>query len=170
MYGHVLHYTGCRPTEALQLTVERVLISEQALVLRSLKKRKIDRTGRERAPQYRTVPVPAALIESLDLVFNLRARQRRPGANRDAPLWQMSRPTAWRLIKRVMTRANIQGRQATGKGLRHGFGVAMVTAGRPLPIHVLSQLMGHASTKVTEIYLQMVGEEQRRLVMEAWES
>ena len=42
----------------------------------------------------------------------------------------MSRPTAWRLIKRVMTRANIQGRQATGKGLCHGFGVAMVTAGR----------------------------------------
>ena len=138
--------------------------------MRSLKKRKIDRTGRERAPQYRTVPVPAALIESLGLVFNLRARQR-PGsggreANRDAPLWAMSRPTAWR----VMRRANIQGRQATGKSLRHGFGVAMVTAGRPLPIHVLSQLMGHASTKVTEIYLQMVGEEQRRLVMEAWES
>ena len=96
--------------------------------MRSLKKRKIDRRGRERAPQYRTVPVPAALIESLDLVFNLRARQ------------------------------------------RHGFGVAMVTAGRPLPIHVLSRLMGHASTRVTEIYLQMVGEEQRRLVMEAWES
>ena len=46
----------------------------------------------------------------------------------------------------------------------------MVTAHRPLPIHVLSQLMGHASTRVTEIYLQMVGEEQRRLVMEAWES
>ena len=46
----------------------------------------------------------------------------------------------------------------------------MVTAGRPLPIHVLSQLMGHANTRVTEIYLQMVGEEQRRLVMEAWES
>ena len=31
MYGHVLHYTGCRPTEALQLTVGRVLVSEQAL-------------------------------------------------------------------------------------------------------------------------------------------
>ena len=141
MYGHVLHYTGCRPTEALQLTVGRVLVSEQALVLRSLKKCKIDRRGQER----------------------------RPGANRDAPLWAMSRSTVWRLIKRVMAWTNIQGRQATGKGLRHGFGVAMVTAGRPLPIHVLSQLMGHASTKVTEIYLQIVGEEQRRLVMEAWE-
>ena len=61
------------------------------------------------------------------------------------------------------------GRPATGKGLHHSFGVAMVTAGLPLPIHVLSQLMGHASTKVTEIDLQMIGEEQRRLVMEAWE-
>ena len=30
MYGHVLHYTGCRPTEALQLTVGRVLVSERA--------------------------------------------------------------------------------------------------------------------------------------------
>ena len=30
--------------------------------------------------------------------------------------------------------------------------------------------MGQGSTKVTEIYLQMVGEEQRRLVMEAWEN
>ena len=140
--------------------------------MRSLKKRKIDRRRQERAPQYRTVPAPAALIESLDLVFNLRARQRSGSggreANRDAPLWQMSRPTVWRLIKRVMARANIQGRQATGKGLRHGFGVAMVTAGRPLPIHVLSQLMGHASIRVTEIYLRMVGQEQRRLVMEAW--
>ena len=128
MYGHVLHYTGCRPTEALQLTVGRVLISEQALVLHSLKKRKIDRTGQERAPQYRTVPVPvpAALIESLDLVFNSAPGSGGREANRDAPLWQMSRPTAWR----VMTRANIQGRQATGKSLRHGFGVAMVTAGR----------------------------------------
>ena len=30
MYGHVLHYIGCRPTEALQLTVWRVLVSKQA--------------------------------------------------------------------------------------------------------------------------------------------
>ena len=30
MYGHVLHYIGCRPTEALHLTVGRVLVSEQA--------------------------------------------------------------------------------------------------------------------------------------------
>jgi integrase/recombinase XerD len=58
---------------------------------------------------------------------------------------------------------------ATGKGLRHGFGVAMVTAQKPLPIHVLSEIMGHSSTKTTEIYLKVVGEEKRKMVAEAWE-
>ncbi|NOR23409.1 MAG: tyrosine-type recombinase/integrase [Desulforhopalus sp.] len=62
----------------------------------------------------------------------------------------------------------IKGKQATGKGLRHGFGVAMVSGPKPLPIHILSQLMGHSSTKTTEIYLQVVGEEKRQLVLDAW--
>ena len=59
--------------------------------------------------------------------------------------------------------------QATGKGLRHGFGVAMLTAKKPIPLHVLAQLMGHTDTKTTEIYLQVVDEEKRKLVIEAWE-
>jgi integrase len=58
---------------------------------------------------------------------------------------------------------------STGKGLRHGFGVAMVTAKKPLPMHILSQLMGHSDTKTTEIYLQVVGEEKHQLVEDAWE-
>ena len=33
MYRQVLRYTGCRPTEALQLTVGRVLVSKRALVV-----------------------------------------------------------------------------------------------------------------------------------------
>lgn len=85
------------------------------------------------------------------------------------PLWSMSRPTAYRLVKRVMDRAGIQGKQATGKGLRHGFGVAMVTAAKPVPIHILAELMGHSDTKTTEIYLQVVGEEKRNIVTEAWD-
>ncbi len=43
-----------------------------------------------------------------------------------------------------------------------------MTAEKPLPIHVLSQLMGHSSTDSTELYLQVVGEDQRHMVMEAW--
>ncbi|MCU7886171.1 MAG: site-specific integrase [Candidatus Thiodiazotropha sp. (ex Lucinoma annulata)] len=167
MFCQLLHYTGCRPSEALELIPRRVLIDEVSIVYRSLKKRKVDSRGREKQPQYRTVPVPQFFIEHLDLVFDIRARQKR-GIKVDEPLWSMSRPTAYRLVKRVMERAGIKGKQATGKGLRHGFGVAMVTAKKPLPLHVLSQLMGHSDTKTTEIYLQVVGEEKRQMVTDAW--
>lgn len=168
LFCHVLHYSGCRPSEALELIPQRVLIEEQALVFRSLKKRKKDARGRIKQPQFRTVPVPGVLIESLDLVYAIRALQKKQ-KGLDIPLWTMSRPTAYRLVKRVMDRAGIVGKQATGKGLRHGFGVAMVTAKKALPIHVLSQLMGHTDTKTTEIYLQVTGEEKRQMVVDAWD-
>lgn len=168
LFCHVLHYSGCRPSEALELIPRRVLIEEQSLVFRSLKKRKQDARGRIKQPQYRTVPVPEVLIENLDLVYGIRLMQKKQ-KGLDIRLWAMSRPTAYRLVKRVMDRAGIAGKQATGKGLRHGFGVAMVTAKKPLPIHVLSQLMGHTDTKTTEIYLHVVGEEKRQMVNDAWE-
>lgn len=167
IFCHVLHYTGCRPSEALELSPGRILIDESSVIFRSLKKWKQDSKGRLKRPQYRTVPVPEILIQQLDLIFGIRILQKE-SKDLDTPLWTMSRPTAYRLVKRVMDRAGIQGKQATGKGLRHGFGVAMVTAKKPLPIHVLSQLMGHSDTKTTEIYLQVVGQEKRRLVADAW--
>jgi integrase len=167
LFCQVLHYTGCRPSEALELVPRRVLIEEKALVFRSLKKRRQDAKGRTKQPQFRTVPVPANLIEQLDLVYGLRATQRKE-KGLDILLWTMSRPTAYRLVKRVMDRAEIVGKQATGKGLRHGFGVAMVTAAKSVPIHVLAELMGHTDSKTTEIYLQVVGEEKRKMVVEAW--
>ncbi len=82
----------------------------------------------------------------------------------------MSRTTAWRYIKKVMDRANVVGLQATGKGLRHGFGIAMLAGDKPMPLNILRDLMGHTETKTTEIYLQAVGKEKRKLVMQAWES
>lgn len=67
-----------------------------------------------------------------------------------------------------MKRAGIEGKQATTKGFRHGFGIAMLQAG--VPLHIVSDLLGHADTKTTEIYLQAIGEERRGLVMKAWEN
>lgn len=168
MFCHVLHYTGCRPTEALQLIVERVHLDENCLLFRSLKKRKFDQKGRKKQPQFRSVPIPGELMEHLDLVFGIRSIRTRQ-KELEKSLWSMSRPTAYRLVKRVMDRAGITGKQASGKGLRHGFGVAMVTGKKPLPIHVLAQIMGHSDTKTTEIYLQVVGEEKSQLVADAWE-
>ncbi|MGL4580644.1 MAG: tyrosine-type recombinase/integrase [Shewanella xiamenensis] len=165
MFCHVLHYTGCRPSEALAISPRHVMVENAAIVIRSLKKHKIDPHGRQKQAQYRSVP--PFLIEHLDLVFGLRSQLRRDLVI-DAPLWSMSRPTAYRLVKRVMDRAGIVGAQATGKGLRHGFCVTLVTANPPVPLHVISQLMGHRDSKTTEIYLQVLSEERHSLVMNAW--
>ncbi|MEW8467613.1 MAG: hypothetical protein AB2637_03740 [Candidatus Thiodiazotropha sp.] len=99
-------------------------MEEKVLVFRSLRKCKEDSKGRPKHPQYRTVPVPKNIVKDLDFVFGIRKIQKQ-GKKLDDPLWSMSRPTAYRLVKRVMDRAGINAKQATGKGLRHGFGVAM---------------------------------------------
>ncbi|MES9902184.1 MAG: site-specific integrase [Sedimenticola sp.] len=163
IYCHVLHYTGCRPSEALELTPRRILLDSHEIVLRSLKKRRYDTQGRQKQPQYRCVPIIGSLTDQMDLVFELRR-----GSRRDERLWSMSRSTAWRVVKRVMNRAGIEGPQATAKGLRHGFGIAMLSGQKPLPLNVLRDLMGHTDTKTTEIYLQAIGYEKRNLVMQAW--
>ena len=73
-----LAYAGCRLSEALALTadrVDRVDLAAGVLVFESLKKR--------RAGIYRAVPVPPALLEALDLVHGIREVQakRRKGQN-----------------------------------------------------------------------------------------
>ena len=55
----LLAYTGCRISEALQLTANRVDLAEGVIVFESLKKRK--------SGIYRAVPVPPALLDALDM-------------------------------------------------------------------------------------------------------
>lgn len=152
----------------MQITASRISMSDNVITFRSLKKRDFDRHGNKKLPEYRQVPVPPRLIENLDLVFDIRSIQR-TGKNLEQPLFTKHRATMWRMVKRVMDRAGINGKQATSKGLRHGFGIAMVTGEKPLPIHILAKLLGHSDTATTEIYLQAVGDEQHKLVMQAWE-
>ena len=168
MYCRVLHDTGCRPTEALELSAGRISLDECNIVYRSLKKREFDLQGRKKDPVYREVPVSEEMIDLLDLTFDLKKRQNNQRLV-NKPLWEMSRATAWRLVKRVMARANIKGPQATCKGLRHGFGIALLVGEKPAPIHIVSQVLGHSDSKTTEIYLQATGIEKRQLVMQALE-
>jgi len=67
-----------------------------------------------------------------------------------------------------MQQAGIEGPQSTAKGLRHGFGIAMLSREKPLPLNILRDLLGHSDTKTMEIYLQAIGDEKRQLVMQAW--
>lgn len=166
MFCQLVHYTGCRPTEARELTFDRVDIDRCEIIIKSLKKRKEDGAGRKKQPQYRSVIVPKSFIESFDLVFNVRGEKKKKGKL----FFDQCRTTYYRMIKDVMKLAGITGKKATGKGLRHGFAVAMITAEKPMPLHMLSKALGHYDSKITEVYLQVVEEEKSKIYNEAWES
>ncbi|MER0240418.1 tyrosine-type recombinase/integrase [Fulvimarina sp. MAC8] len=63
-FCEVLHFTGCRISEALALTVGRADVDGQALVFETLKKRK--------SGVYRAGPVPPRVIHTLSLVHAVR--------------------------------------------------------------------------------------------------
>ena len=117
-------YAGCRLSEALALTADRVDLAAGVLVFESLKKR--------RTRIFRSVPVPPALLDTLDMVHGVRELHARRGKGRGVRLWPWSRMTGWRAVHAVMQAAGLEGVPASPKGLRHGFGVAAVTAGIPL--------------------------------------
>jgi integrase len=96
-----LAYAGCRLSEALALTADRVDLAAGVLTFESLKKR---RTG-----VYRTVPVPPALLDALDMVHGIRELQTARGRGRGVRLWPWSRMTGWRAVHDVMAAARLEG-------------------------------------------------------------
>src|SRR2546425_1808656 len=82
-----LAYTGCRISEALALTADRVEREAGFIAIRSLKKRR-------RTIVIREVPAPAALLQALAEVHGLVDREDR--------LWPISRTLAWLLVKAIM--------------------------------------------------------------------
>jgi integrase/recombinase XerD len=153
-----LTYAGCRLSEALALTADRVDLAAGVLVFESLKKR--------RAGIYRAVPVPPALLETLDMVHGIRELQGKRGKGRDMRLWPWSRMTAWRQVHAVMDGAGLSGPHASPKGLRHGFGVAAVSAG--IPLNLVQKWLGHAQLSTTAIYANAVGAEEKDIAQRMW--
>src|SRR3954447_1318792 len=103
-----LAYAGCRLSEALALTVDRVDLVAGVLTFESLKKR---RTG-----VYRNVPVPPALLDALDLVHGIRELQTGRGRSRGVRLWPWSRMTGWCAVHDVMAAARLDVPHASPKG------------------------------------------------------
>lgn len=153
-----LAYSGCRLSEGLQLTVDRVDLAAGTLVFESLKKR--------RSGIYRAVPVPPALLETLDMVHGIRELQGKRGKERGIPLWPWSRMTGWRVVHAVMQAAELGGPHASPKGLRHGFGVAAVCAG--IPLNLVQKWLGHAQLSTTAIYADAVGVEEQDIASRMW--
>jgi len=128
------------------------------LTIESFKKR---RTG-----VFRAVPVPPALLNTLDMVHGIRKLQARRDKGRGIRLWPWSRMTGWRAVHGVMQAARLDGPHASPKGLRHGFGVAAVTAG--IPFNLVQKWLGHAQLSTTAIYADAVGAEEKDIAQRMW--
>jgi integrase/recombinase XerD len=151
-FGLTLYYTGCRISEALHLTAERIDLADKNFVFETLKRR--------RRGCFRAVPVPDGLIRLCrTAVAGLKPSDR---------LWPFSRATGYRLVKEYMARAGIKGGMACPKGLRHGFAVACLA--QKIPLTTVQKWMGHARLETTAIYLEVSGKEERDLAARLWEA
>jgi integrase/recombinase XerD len=147
-----LYYTGCRISEALNLTVERIDRTQRCLVFETLKRR--------RRGEFRAVPVPESLMTLLAEI--------QPEDEASSRVWSYSRPTAYRMVKACMEHAGIRGGMASPKGLRHAFAVACIA--RNIPLTTVRKWLGHARLETTAIYLGVSGDEERALARRLWES
>jgi integrase len=153
-----LAYGGCRLSEALALTADRVDLAAGVLVFESLKKR--------RGGIFRSVPVPPDVLDTLDMVHGIREKQAVRDRGRGTRLWPWSRMTGWRAVHAVMQTARLDGPHASPKGLRHGFGVAAVSAG--IPLNLVQKWLGHAQLTTTAIYADAVGAEEKDIAKRMW--
>lgn len=145
----VLFYTGCRISEALELTPRRLDTDDKRIIFRTLKRRKL---------VYRAVPAPTRLMRDLAALGSTLE----PGA----PLFPWCRVTGWRIVKEVMEQARIAGPQASPKGLRHAFGIHAIEVCIPEPM--LQRWMGHARSRTTRIYTVFGGTDERRWAKRMW--
>ena len=145
----VIFYTGCRISEALNLTRLSVDSELCVIMIRSLKKRDREETRR--------VPVPEFISKGLMELGEKDDSER---------LWNFSRTTAWRIVKSVMQTAGLSGIHATSKGLRHAFGVR--GAMEQIPINIIQNWLGHSDIATTAIYLGVRDEEERELIERTW--
>ena len=159
-----LHYTGCRPSELLEITPARVDLSGGTIAIRSLKKRR-DATGTARIV-HRSVPVPPDYLDTLDTAHDLRKAQgSRKRAN--VPLWPIGRVRVWQIVKRIMIEAGIPDAPCRSpKGLRHGFGIHASVNG--VPLNMLQKWMGHAQLSTTAIYADAIGKEEQDIAARMW--
>lgn len=144
----LVSYTGCRISEALALTRDRLDPECGCAIFKTLKRRRLS---------FRAVPIPQFLMA------DLLALPETP----DGRLWPWCRQTGWRRIKDVLRAAGIEGAHAMPKGLRHRFGVRALQAN--IPPSLAQRWMGHANLKSTALYQQALGDEERRMARRLWE-
>lgn len=159
-----LHYTGCRPSELIEITPARIDLSGGTVTIRSLKKRS-NGDGKPKTI-FRAVPVPPDYLDTLNTAHAVREAQRSK-KRKNAPIWPLSRQRVWQIAVDVMEAADIaEGPHRTAKGLRHGFGINAISNG--VPLNLLSKWLGHASIETTAIYADAIGKEEQDIAARMW--
>lgn len=125
--------------------------SNKTIVIETLKKR--------RKGIYREIPIPLFLLDDLQVFAQSK------GISHNNRLWDFSLRTASRYVKETMSKSDIIGQQASAKGLRHGFAVHAVSK---VPITLVKRWLGHAKLETTEIYLSVIGLEERAMARKMW--
>lgn len=157
----MLLYSGCRISEALELTVKRIDFSSKAVIVRTLKKHKDKKSGKPRIV-YRSIPLPDHYLDELNLVHNLKKVK-----DSNSRIWNWSRATASRKVAEVMTISGIKGKQACPKGLRHGFVIHCLE--KSIPLNMAKKWAGHSSLTTTAIYADALGTEERNIAARLWD-
>ena len=156
-FALTLAYTGSRISEALALRICDVNINDANIQFLTLKKHSEHR---------RTVPIPSQLARDLDLTHVVRTKQMRRRRVKEK-IWNFSRSTGFRFIRELMEEANISGPHANPKGIRHGYGIAAVEAGIPLPI--ITEFLGHSSLQTAAVYTTAADLDIRTLLSTMWD-
>jgi len=153
-FAMMLYYSGCRISEALEVTCSRIEYERQGVVFRTLKRKK---------QSFRFVPLPYSFLDKLDDVHHIKDFvEKEP----DKKVWSFNRKTGWSAIKAVMDEAGINGAQATAHGLRHSFVIAHQQI-KPPP-HMIQEWAGWTSTQMLGVYGRAFGEEERNLASQIW--
>lgn len=145
-----LCYFGPRISEVLLTPVKRIDISEQKIVIKTLKLR-----GKVK---FRILPIPDELLRPYEILIADRPE--------DEFVWSYSRTTAYRIIKRIMSNSGITGKKACPKGLRHSYAVCNIE--NEVPVTKLQKWLGHEFLQTTEFYLEIDGPEERKLASRIW--
>lgn len=148
LFCQLLYWSGVRISEALHLKTEHIDLSEKAIIIKSLKKRS--------RVHYRQIPMPDLFLSALKLHFD----------DLNSGIWNFSRSTASRFVKKAMLAANISGSKSCARGLRHSFAVNAIT--HNIPLTLIQKWMGHASISTTSIYLNVLGAEERNFAKRMW--
>ncbi|MEJ8472872.1 tyrosine-type recombinase/integrase [Roseibium algae] len=160
-FCEMIHWTGCRPSEALALTAINIDLDESMVIIRSLKKR-----GRLKGKHFRPVPLPSEFARRLGMVHGIRDAQASARGGHALPLWPFGRTKGWRLVRSVMDAAGLSGIKGNARGLRHALGVH--AAVMHVPETRLQTWLGHASLETTSIYVAASGPEDRAIAARMW--